>query len=418
MKGFAGRALRYGLVGALIFGVIFAYYVHVWGTYYNFNLAIEFCEFRYCDFTLYYYEQAKVILDSHAPIAKYFYSPTFALLIWPFSLMAPASATTAWGYLQGVSLALYVASGIALLRKQPAWSHAVLFALTLTAYPILNNWKWGQANTLFVALSMLSLVLQERASAPLSALPLAIAASSRYFPILYAAGYFGARRWKLWLWLAGWALALLVGLPFVTMGPSATLAFYRAHFEASHLATSTWVISDPTSHYLPTVLARVLPSLNLGTPSMRATLKLCCYALVGCNFWMVLRGARFRPETRLPWTFCFIAGCTPLLVPTAWMHYFAYLPVTQAFLLARLVALPLPLWVRVELGLLAWLPSVVFTSVLFFNAFDVYWSYSHGAYLLFANMLMLALAHGLARADLQPALSPQPADLRAVPSST
>ena len=59
----------------------FNYYKWYWGTYAHFTRSIEFCELKYCDFLLYYFEQAKVILHSHAPIPKYFYSPTFALFL-------------------------------------------------------------------------------------------------------------------------------------------------------------------------------------------------------------------------------------------------------------------------------------------------------------------------------------------------
>jgi hypothetical protein len=416
MKGSLGRVALYALGGALIFGAVYAYYAHIWGTYYNFNLAIEFCELRYCDFVLYYYEQAKVILESHAPIVKYFYSPSFALLIWPFSKLSKSDATDAWGYLQAASLALYVGSALALLKKQAWWSHAVMFLLTITCYPILHNWKWGQANTLFVGLAMLSLVIQHRAPAPLTALPIALAAAGRYFPIIYAVGFLGARRWKLWIWVAVLTAALLVGLPVVTMGPQATVDFYRASAEASRLATTTWVVTSASSHFPPTVLARMLPSL--GTPFARSVLTGLCYAVVAANLWRVLRAERLRPETRLPYVFGFIAGCTPLLLPTSWIHYLAYLPVTQAFLLDRIVHWPQPVWARAALGLGAWLPSVVFANVVFFNQFDPYEGYAAGGWLLWANLLMLAMAHALARWDLQPAVSRAPAGLHAAPSST
>jgi hypothetical protein len=407
------RALAYLVGAAAISYGCWAYYAYYWGSYASFNRSLEFCELRYCDFTLYYYEQAKVILESRAPIFKYFYSPTFALLLVPVAALPIDRALHVWSYVQGFSLLLFVVAGVALLRRASWWIHALFLFLTLTSHPILHNWKWGQANTLFSALTLASLSLSRRAPPALSALPLALATSARYYPALYAFAFVERRHWRTLGWFVALSLVLLLALPALLMGPAASWDFYRASAEASRAAATSWVLQTSGSQYLPTVLARLGAGSWLDTALGRGCALAFGYGLVLLNLLTARRAMRRSAEHAPAWSFCFLAGCTPLLLPTSWLHYFVYLPLAQVFLLARLLDSPLTLARRATAVLLVWAPCVALSSIFFFNTFEAYEAYGSGGYLLFSNLLMLALAHGLA---LSPSRQPEQGRQLSMPS--
>jgi len=399
--------------GALLLAhVVWDVYAWHWGTYFNFNRAIEYCEQSYCDFTMFYLEQAKIILTSKGQHGGFYYSPTFAIVLVPFTGLSAEDAVVAWTWVQALSLLLYVVAGVSLMRKLPVWTHAVFLLLTLTSYPILHNWKWGQANTLFVALSLSSLALAGRTHAAFTATPLALAASTRYFPAVYVLAFVQRKYWRVLTWFVAFSLVLLIVVPAVAMGPSAAWAFYRATAAASAEAAGTWVLSWISTQFMPSVLVRVLSSETFDAASLRPYFTVASYALALLNVAAAVLYRRTDHPDRtddgltstrgdgdgeaMAWKFCFLAGCTPLLLPTSWSHYMVFLPFAQAFLLWRIVAADLPRVVRGLLVACVWLPGVVIASVFFMLRFPGPNDYSQAGYVLWSTLLMLALAHGLA----------------------
>jgi hypothetical protein len=182
----------------------------------------------YCDFTLFYYKQAKLITVRDKPIHKYFYSPSFALLLTPIGSLPYARALVVWTWVQALSLLVLVGSSVLLLESFPRWTHALVLLLTLTCYPVLNNWKWGQANTTFMALVVLALALCERGRRKSAAFALSLVVAARYYPALYALAFIARGRRKTWPWLIGFSTLLLVALPVLAMGALHAWHFYVA----------------------------------------------------------------------------------------------------------------------------------------------------------------------------------------------
>lgn len=390
-------ALAYAVYTVGVAYWCWAYYAFYWTTYEFFNESIEFCAFWYCDFTLFYLEQAKSLLHSATPIAGYYYSPTFALALRPLTSMSQEDAIRAWTWVQSGSLTLYVASGALLLRGLGWLSLLAFVPLTLTCHPILHNWKWGQANTLFVALALTALALR-RAPAPARALPLALAISTRYYPAMYALAFVQRKNWRVLAWMAALCVVLLLVVPSLVLGLSHTLQFYKAGALQSHAAATSWVLWWGGSQYLPGVVARTLRSFALDSSLVPLWLLVTLsYALALANALAALRKLRANASSAQLWTLSFMAGCTPLLLPTSWIHYFAYLPFVQAFVLSRIVRMRGTVAARAALFLLLWVPAVVMTSIFFFNRFEHYDQYSSPGYVFFANALMLVLLHLLAR---------------------
>jgi hypothetical protein len=389
------RAL-YLACAAVIVGGCGAYYRHLWSSPREFSRAIDpFCLVPYCDFTLFYYKQAQVITAQDTPIHKYFYSPTFALLLTPIGHLPYARALLAWTWVQALSLLVLVASSVLLLHSFPGWTQALVLSLTLTSYPVLNNWKWGQANTTFVALVVLALALCERGRHKCAAFALSLVVAARYYPALFVFAFIARGRRKTWPWLIGFSTLLLVALPVLAMGALHAWHFYVASAAAIEEAYRTWIAGSRASQYLPTVVLRLAHAWHHKQVGSRAVWQAVATTLAGCNIAAVFWVHHKRFSHQLLWSFCLIALSTPLLVPTSWTHYFVYLPLAQTFFAAQLAALR-GHWVTVVAGsLFCWLPSAALSSFFFFERLHSASAYSFQGYPLLSNMLLLLLGYVL-----------------------
>jgi hypothetical protein len=393
------RALQLACA-AVIVGGCGAYYRHLWSSPRAFSRAVDpFCVVPYCDFTLFYYKQAQVITAADAPIHKYFYSPTFALLLTPIGHLPYDRALLAWTWVQALSLLLLVTSSVLLLQGFPGWSHALVLLLTLTSYPMLNNWKWGQANTTFIAFVVLALALCQRGRHKSAAFALSLVVAARYYPALYALAFIARSRRKVWPWLIGFSTALLVALPVLAMGALHAWHFYLASAAELDKAYSAWIATSRASQYLPSVLPRVARAWHHKQVGSRAAWQAVAAALAGCNVAAVCFIHYKRFANPLLWSFCFIALSTPLLVPTSWPHYFVYLPLAQTFFATQLAMLRRHGVMVVAGALLCWLPSVALSSFFCFEHVQSARVYAFQGLPLLSNMLLLLLAYMLLAAN-------------------
>jgi hypothetical protein len=367
------------------------YYRKQWPSYEAFSRAVDAsCMVPYCDFTLFYYKQARVIRQDANPVKKYFYSPTFALLLTPLAVLSKEQAQNAWAWFQAASLLLLiVASGLCLRGFSPALQ-PLLLALTLTSYPVLHNWKWGQANTTFVALVVLSFALLQRQLLAAAALALALVAACRYYPAVYALSFITRGRYRALIWFALACVLLLIAWPALAMGAEQALHFYRESRNAMAQANSTWVVTISSSQYLPSTVARLARAWHLGNVGTRGLWASCAGMLGLCNIALAWLAIRKRLEL---FGFSLIALSTPLLLPTSWMHYFVYLPLIQTFTLGVLLTLRRNLWLQLAALTLLWMPSVVLPSVFFYLRIGNTGQYARTGYLLFADLAQLLLVY-------------------------
>jgi hypothetical protein len=385
--------VAYVLCGALIVTACAGYYARTWPSYSDFSKSIDgSCMVPFCDFTMFYLKQARVILRQDEPIKKYFYSPTFALALTPLARLPTPRAIQVWAWIEGLSLALFLAGGIALLMDYPRWTHALFLLLTLTSYPILHNWKWGQANTTLMALIVISLALLERGALALAAFALALVTAARYYPAMFAVAFLRRKQWAGIAWFVGLCVVLLVLVPALAMGTEHARHFYDGSAAAIHRATRSWVASSRSSQYLPTLIARDAQARHAHAWLSRTVLADIGYALVAVNLFTAFRATRDSVPHACSWAFCFVAGSTPLFMPTSWMHYFVYLPLAQTFTLAEIVQSHVRVGFRVLL-VACWLPGAAVSSVFFFQQAGGVRSYAERGYLSYANLAMLALCH-------------------------
>jgi hypothetical protein len=371
------------------------YYRYLWPSYAAFNHRIDSrCAELYCDFSRYYYKQARALRTADRPIDGYYYSPTFALLLTPIGEVSLSTAWRVWSWVQAFSLASLLAVSARALRAFPRWTHALGLVLTLTSYPILCNWRWGQLNSLFIACAVLALLLHERGAFRRAAFALSWLIALRYYPALYALGFVARRGWTALVWCALFTAGLLVLVPVVVMGPQHAWSFYAASATALGAATNSWLDGDRASQYLPSVVQRTALALHRSPGPKIVWVALSC-VLAAVNIATVVWLNRARVSERALWAFCLLSLSTPLLAATSWMHYFVYLPLAQTFLGAQLARPRGSSNIELTGLVLLWSASVVLSSLMFFLHAGGSHRYELSAYLLWSDLALLALAHRL-----------------------
>lgn len=390
------RPLIYCACGLVIVATCGAYYDQRWDSPAAFREFIDSnCVEQYVDFRWYYYRQAQRILEAEQPIRQYFYSPTFALLLVPIGQLPPAEAMTVWTWVQAASLIALIVGSLLLLRGYPLWTHALVLLLTLTSYPVLHNLSWGQANTTFMALIVLSLALYERGRQHLAAFALSLVVASRYYPAIYGAAFLTRGRRKAFVLLAVYSLALLVDLPLIFMGVEQAWSFYSESAVQISRATSGWIATRPGSGYLPTVAARLARHWGLESLSSQAAWTVLASLLAACNIALVGWSVYKRTTQRTLWAFCFIALSTPLLVPTSWIHYFVYLPLVQTFTAAELANARASRRLKAVGFVVVWAPATWLSSLSFYDLVGGAQVYAERGFVLISNLIMLALTYSL-----------------------
>jgi hypothetical protein len=216
---------------------------------------------------------------------------------------------------------------------------------------------------------------------------LGIAISVKYYPAVFLV-CFALRRDARVLLAAGVTAAVgLVVLPLIILGPVDSWVFYQGTF--SMVKPGGFVARDPNSQYLLHVAQRLwaLPP----TSTAGSMLPIVGYACFAFGLFLVARVTRSNIDNRSHWAFCAIFLSLPLVVRTSWPHYFVYLPFCQAFLASVLLSRRRGTGIA-KIALFV-LPSVVLSSIVFFNRFPRWTFYSSGGYLFFSNALLLLLVY-------------------------
>lgn len=386
-KGANNTAVAALVTPLLVLAILF-YFDRTWGSMTRFVMVIDHCPQLFCDFVRHYYPMGRDIFVTGTRVVGYFYSPFFA-----FCLALPAqlpldAAVRLWGVLQaGAAAALMLVPAIALRRLFASNAFYYVYVVAfLLCVPMLHNFKWGQVSTGVTLLVLLALFLYRCGYRSWAAVVLALAISVKYYPALFVVYFVLLRDWRFVLTVAGIVVVTLVLIPVALIGPFDTWHFY--HGTLSMIGTPVFVSEDPNSQYIGHVVQR-LWSLKPGSGIVQLA-SLFGYAVAAAVLYLASRAAREDPERGGYWAFCVLFLVVPFVLRTSWPHYFVYLPFCQAFLAGVLVRRRIAM---ATIGLVTLvLPSVILSSVVFFNGFREWTTYAVGGYLFFADALLLLAA--------------------------
>ncbi|MBL8090494.1 MAG: DUF2029 domain-containing protein [Anaerolineales bacterium] len=367
---------------------IFAYYWFEWRTLENFVLAIDHNKNFLQDFIAHYYPMGKQILQSPTPVSGYFYTSFFALLLIPISVQTLPVAMIVWITIQIACLIIFgIVSARGLLKLSPL-SLVIYFALLITSFPVLHNFKWGQVSLLIMVCVLSAFLLYKKDKKILAAILLGIATSIKLYPAYFAIYFILKRDIRASISFGLSAFMFYFFLPATTIGLSNWLQFEKATNEA--ITSTGWIARDVNSQYITHVGSRWF-EIIFNRPASESTtqalviigyiLALSCIALV----WLLQKND--SPEN-LTLSLITLFLIPPFILKTSWPHYFIYLPFCQIAILYYFSSTN-------HLSstfnkLLYFLPilSIAFSSIFVFNLFDGWFIYNQYGMLFLANLFL------------------------------
>jgi hypothetical protein len=334
------------------------------------------------DFSMYFYRTGKSLMESGGPVGGFLYPPPLGLLMMPVSLLSPERARLLWGILEAIATLALMGLSARLAPPRLSWV-TLASALTLISAPVLHNFKWGQVG---VPLVVLGLIAAETCGGRrrLSAFLIATAAAIKVYPAVLLAVFVRRRDFNaLALSVIGCA-ALVLGAPALILGLRRTRKFFE---KVAPFLTATADTTDPNSQSLSHWLIR-----TFGAPPEGLVMGLAVMtALLAAGLLWAARSS--EPRTLDRFTAFLSLAWLPLVVPTSWANYFAFLPPFAAFLASEADGLSAPRAKRVvqfAAGLVLF--SVSFIAVDARSGWD---AYVREGVLLLADLLAATTALGL-----------------------
>lgn len=330
------------------------------------------CERLACDYVRHFHPAARRVLVGGAPPSGYLYPPTLAVLLRPLASLRKAEAAQLWTALN-LLLAWLLAVVPPHLTGRPSRRAAlVATGLATLALPLLHGLVWGQVSVLVVLGSLLAVAR----GGGVGAVVLGALAALKVYPVVWL-GLLGlSGRWRqVGVGLVA-LLGLAVGVPVAVMGVDGFLAFGSGVL-AEHARYRPVVWSSGGSQNLAVVL---------GEASGRASVRQVVFAASWLGFVASTGALRRRLAAHRLLGWAWVACWVPLLVETAWVHYFVHLgPVGWLLWRAR----PRLAGVLVPSGLLVGWPALIgFGTVGPFAASGVLAWVNLGALVLVAEVLV------------------------------
>jgi alpha-1,2-mannosyltransferase len=249
--------------------------------------------------------------------------PSAALYLAPLTLSRPGRAEQIW---QGVLSLAYWASFALIARTMGvrllSWTWLLGVAAWALFSPAHESIGAGQWDTLFLLMLALGLSLV-RAHSPLAALPIALAASVKPYPMLAVLYFVGRREWRS-LGMSVVALAVLLALGAVVAGFGETWTYLSRVLPASGVTTAY-----PDNQSLGGLIARLAtddlrPVPLLHAPLVDGAIRAVALALSAVVALSLRQPLREDDESRAM-QFAVTVPVLVLVIPVAWTHYFTVL---------------------------------------------------------------------------------------------
>jgi hypothetical protein len=397
-KASRGRNILFTVGASGIVVILFTYYALTWRIFTN-NVD-AFAEL-FSDFVTYYYPMGEAIFRTGLPVEGYLYSPFVAILLAIFPPLGPTVSLVLWGVLQVCFIFLY----LFLFRPLvPAGLPVQLLFVTLalSSYPLLLNFIGGSVSVLMMAALLAMLVLNERGHRAAAAGIFAFAVGFKFFPIIFLAPFAVSRNTRFFLFMVAACVALLFVVPSVVLGVGDTLRFYGAL--SLSFRESDWVVANPHSNYFPHLVLRLAGAAGYDVHAHLPLLSWIAYGFATANMGLVFLIQRAHLRHSDLWSFLLVFLMLPFVLKTSWPHDFVFLSFGQALLVWLLLegekaaqwsddkgehSHATRLRTRGAVALFLVFPSMVFSSIVFFNLFGDFNRYGFYGFLFWADLLLL-----------------------------
>ena len=352
-----------------------------------FHASVDFDDGAFEDFSGPYYGSGMRIFEDARPAPGFYYSPFFAILMGVLVRLQGEASVWTWLVLQVVAFVLLALATLAILRPRRAWGSALCVGVLATSFPLAHNFHWGQVSTPLVAVGVTAILAAARACPRLAAGLVGVAASIKFYPVLWALPWLVDRRWRKLAYVLGTIGLLVFAVPALVIGPQATLEFLREVFESLLSARgedSAWTRARKNQHF-ELVVGRLFADEALA----RLLARLFAWTLVALTLWRWSRTKQGMPN-RMAVGFSIAFLSSPLLVGPAWPHGFVFLPFVQSLLALELERALVRS--RILLGYVPIVISVLLSGLPLFLAVGDHYRYGAWALLAIANLLLFAPA--------------------------
>jgi len=329
-----GHILWFALGSLGIALLVLAYLAYTWRSIPSFQAAIDTCSQPFCDFTSFYHPMGKAVFRSGAPVEGFMYSPFIALLLALFSPLAVDTSIILWGILQAGCVLLYLLLFRWLVPAGLRFQLLFVF-IALISFPLWHNLSWGQVGIITTVAILGMLALYERGRRLPAAVLLGVAASFKFFPLIFLAPFAFRRDFRFVLLAAISCLAFLVVLPGVLMGPGDTLTFYHGLLDS--FRASDWVVSNYNSQHFPHVLLRLSGAVGIAARPYLPLFSVFSFSLAALSLVFVYLIQRARLPHADLWSVHLLFLSIPFFLKTSWPVDLVYISFAQAFLAWQLM---------------------------------------------------------------------------------
>jgi len=320
------------------------------------------------DFNVYYHAASEVLAgrdpyqDSLRPSTPYLYPPLLSELIIPLALLPLPVAAYIWYLVSMISVlgAAWMAAGLdcKVIQAYQAGSREVRLklktydsthlriiiaagALLMLIRFVLDNFDFGQVNTIVAALAVAHVYFYVREKKAASAIAFVLAVSIKLTPIILILYHLPKLRLRFIAACMGLLIvvSVLSFLPFGSRGPEAFTAFINRTVKNGQ----GFDLSFSGNQSLRGAVARLTEAQDLKpdmyggestrSPTSKLTLAISI-ALVGVAMLAAMI-ARTEMAAAAPFFCCFV-----LLSPLSWKAHFVILVLPIAYLIARMQAAP------------------------------------------------------------------------------
>ena len=331
---------------------------------------------KYADFQQFYFPASMLLFKNPEPVGGYFYTPTFALMLYGLLSIAPQKALFIWKLFQYFWLGLLLLIPALYLGRKSGrriYSYVYLASLALSM-PVYHNLNWGQISIMLMFCTVLSLILYDYKRVKTAAFFLALASCVKYYPAFVLVVFLFKKEWKFILWFLLFSLLLGLVFPGCFLGFAQTLEFYRqSMFEMSYALD--WVATDINSQFFAHVAIRLL-GLKIGAKGI--------LTLIGLILVLVFLALFYKRNNSGEGAVICSVGCLllfPFLINTSWPHYFVALPFCAVYLMTE---------IKDKNNLVLPVLALIMQSMPFLFIFNSYKAYSAGGFLFWANLMLLA----------------------------
>lgn len=207
----------------------------------------------------------------------------------------------------------------------------VLFtALLLSSFSLLHNLTWGQVG-IFTLAAILGMLVLDQAARPLpAAILLALAASFKFYPLIFLIPFAARRDFRFLIYAAAACVALLFLIPGILLGFGDTLRFYGALLDAYR--QFDWVVTNYNSQHFPHVLLRLAQAIGYDAMAFLPLLRWIGFGIAAANMGLIFLVQRTRLAYADLWSFQLTFLTIPFVLTTSWPVDLVYLAFAQSFL--------------------------------------------------------------------------------------